>query len=359
MAVLNTFEICNPSDPDIIQSYPDVVYNGENYMVVWSDEKFGVYYVTAGRVSPGGAVLDTGICISTGSGSYEYQPKITYDGNRCLVVWPKDLGIQARFVNNNGLPEGSVFAITANGSGPVSAFGAGNYLVAWFNGTYPSLDIKARLFSLSGVPLGSEITLTTDGDCNRWPDVVYDGRQYVIVWTKGVNNPAAQYVWAQAISTTGMLIGGNFLVSANTSDQRWFPSIASSDTNYLVAWGQSGANMNIMGNVDYGLVGIGEETGNAASATYFNITPNPFRTKTNIRIGQSAKSIGKDNEHRKEGKELQIYDISGRWIRSFTLGPMPYALCWNGTDQNGRSVPPGVYFVALDGGEVVKITIVR
>lgn len=67
-----------------------------------------------------------------------------------------------------------------------------------------------------------------------------------------------------------------------------------------------------------------------------SISPNPFRTSTYISIGQSAKS-----------KELKIYDIQGRVVGSFTLGPMPSALCWDGTDQSGRAVPPGVYLAAL------------
>jgi hypothetical protein len=213
MVVLNSFEICNPAQEDIIQSYPDLVFNGENFVVVWSDEKYGEYYVTAGRVSPDGAVLDSGVCISTGMGGYEYQAKVAYDGTRCLAVWPKSsYSIQGRFVNSSGLPEDTVLTIAQNGS---------NYLVAWFAGAYPALDIKARLVSAAGVPVGSEIALTTDSDCNRWPDVIFDGRQYVVVWTKGSNSPASQYVWAQAISTAGSLVNGNFLVSANTTGQRW------------------------------------------------------------------------------------------------------------------------------------------
>jgi len=323
MSVLNNFEICNPADPDIIQSYPDVVYNGENYQVVWSDEKYGVYYATAGRVSPGGVVLDTGICISTGSGSYEYQPKIAFDGDRCFVVWPKDLGVQGRFINHNGQPEGLVLSVTTNGSGPVLAYGADNYLVTWFSGTYPTLNIKARLFSVSGVPLGSEITLTTDGDCNRWPDVIYDGCHFVVVWMKGANSPAAQYVWAQAISTAGSMIGGNFPVSANTSDQRWFPSVVSSDTNYFIVWGQSGANMNIMGNVDYGLVGIGEVK--------------KITTPAGVYSGPTV--MKQLPAHISDGK-YRIFDVSGR-------------------EMSTAFPQPGVYFVALDGGDVLKITIVR
>lgn len=74
-----------------------------------------------------------------------------------------------------------------------------------------------------------------------------------------------------------------------------------------------------------------------------SVQPNPCRTTAQISIGHRAKSI-----------ELQIYDVSGRLVRSFTLGPMLSALCWNGTDGNGCSVPGGVYFVRAEAGGITE-----
>jgi hypothetical protein len=79
------------------------------------------------------------------------------------------------------------------------------------------------------------------------------------------------------------------------------------------------------------------ETGGQARPFNFRVSPNPFRTTTAISMGQSA-----------ESKELRIYDVQGRLVRSFTLGSMPYTLSWMGTDQSGKPVPAGVYFVRLD-----------
>jgi hypothetical protein len=115
----------------------------------------------------------------------------------------------------------------------------------------------------------------------------------------------------------------------------------------------NGLRSNLVPNRGLIYIGIGEESGNAASATYLNITPNPFRTNMTIGFG-----IG----HSAESRELKIYDVSGCLIRSFTLSPMLSALCWNGTDQNGRSVTPGVYFCALKNGdrtEIVKAVYIR
>ena len=129
MDTLGSFEICNPANPDLIQTYPAAVFNGENYIVVWSDEKPNgtYYYVCAARITPGGAVLDTGICVTNGTGASEYYPKIAFDGVRCLIIWPKSGIVQGRFINSSGQPEGNVFTIAAGGAGgPAIAYDGTN-----------------------------------------------------------------------------------------------------------------------------------------------------------------------------------------------------------------------------------------
>ena len=70
-----------------------------------------------------------------------------------------------------------------------------------------------------------------------------------------------------------------------------------------------------------------------------SVYPNPCHGTAKISIAHRAESIG-----------LQIYDISGRLVFSYTLSSMPFALCWNGTDEKGYSVPAGVYFVKASTG---------
>ncbi|NOR16777.1 T9SS type A sorting domain-containing protein, partial [candidate division WOR-3 bacterium] len=80
-----------------------------------------------------------------------------------------------------------------------------------------------------------------------------------------------------------------------------------------------------------------------------SVSPNPFREKTEIEfsIGQSA-----------EGIELKIYDASGRLVKDFsrlTLDALrPTQIIWDGTDQNDRMVPAGVYFVRFESGDYSK-----
>lgn len=82
-----------------------------------------------------------------------------------------------------------------------------------------------------------------------------------------------------------------------------------------------------------------------ASAKRFSglqVSPNPFKSKTDISFG-----IG----HSAEGIELEIYDVSGRMVKSFNLTSnilsLASAVSWSGTDQLDRPVPAGIYFVRL------------
>ena len=262
---INSLEICNPSNPDFIQNDPAICFDGENYLLAWSDEKNGVpniFYTTVTRVTPQGVVLDTGVCVSTGSGVSEYRPNIACDGERCLVVWYKSsTGIFGRFVNHEGEPEDNVITIaTGYSGGPNLAFDGTNYLVVWFVGTYPDLEIYGRLISQQGTFVGDIINIALGNGCHRWADVRFDGTNYLVVWQTGDNN-SGQIIYGQFVDTNGLLIGDSFRISDNTNNRRWWPSLAVSDSNFIVTWGQ-GSSSDIWGNVDVFVTGIEEATEN-------------------------------------------------------------------------------------------------
>ncbi len=80
------------------------------------------------------------------------------------------------------------------------------------------------------------------------------------------------------------------------------------------------------------------------------INPNPFRNRTEITF-----SIG----HGAEDGELKIYSATGRLIKSFNLASgflLPAsAVSWDGTDDSGRRLSAGVYFVRLETGDTNKV----
>jgi agmatine/peptidylarginine deiminase len=70
-------------------------------------------------------------------------------------------------------------------------------------------------------------------------------------------------------------------------------------------------------------------------------SPNPFRGETTIRLARPAPG----------GSSARVYDLLGRRIRTLPMGGAPGEWVWNGKDDGGREVPPGVYFIRVGNGE--------
>ena len=92
----------------------------------------------------------------------------------------------------------------------------------------------------------------------------------------------------------------------------------------------------------------------------FTISPNPFTDKIRINLGMY------DVGYRVEDMSLQIYDISGRLVKVLSLltaySLLPTELTWDGRDDKGSNVLPGVYFMRLSSGDftsIKKVILVR
>ncbi|SDJ89811.1 Por secretion system C-terminal sorting domain-containing protein [Catalinimonas alkaloidigena] len=71
--------------------------------------------------------------------------------------------------------------------------------------------------------------------------------------------------------------------------------------------------------------------------------PNPFVRDVTIPV-QVPKGVFR----------LEIYDLSGRQVRTFGTKELPSAathVSWNGTDRQGQEVPDGVYFYRMTAGQ--------
>jgi hypothetical protein len=91
-----------------------------------------------------------------------------------------------------------------------------------------------------------------------------------------------------------------------------------------------------------------EELKNRATVDFLlDISPNPFKRMANIRY------IIYDTRYTMHDQKLIIYDVSGRMVKSFNLesGIMNHEsiFLWDGTDNTGKRVPQGIYFVRLQG----------
>jgi M6 family metalloprotease-like protein len=77
------------------------------------------------------------------------------------------------------------------------------------------------------------------------------------------------------------------------------------------------------------------------STEKFVIKPNPVKDRAEIYYQSNSSGI----------VDLALYDITGRRVKSFISGNLEsgyYRLDWNGTDDTGRRLSRGVYFILLD-----------
>jgi hypothetical protein len=91
-------------------------------------------------------------------------------------------------------------------------------------------------------------------------------------------------------------------------------------------------------------------------APFLQLSPNPFRNTTTIRYkihdtGYTEQELRNSNFEMQK-PSMRIYDASGRLVRSFDLESCimdhESSLSWDGSDQRGRRLPTGVYFVRLN-----------
>jgi len=79
-------------------------------------------------------------------------------------------------------------------------------------------------------------------------------------------------------------------------------------------------------------------------------SPNPFREKTVIKLTVNGSQFtGKNCQQSTVNRQLQIYDVSGRLIYTFPSSLLFHhsSVTWDGRDQSGSRVTPGVYFYKL------------
>lgn len=147
-------EFAISADPGYPTS-PALAFDGENYLVVWSQSAWLTqpHGVVAARVTPAGAVLDAGgipLCTSASGG----RPAVAWDGARYLVVW-SDSRQHYQTHNIHGVrvsPAGDLldgdaasggFPITTGAGAdevlPALAFFDGNYLAAWLSSSSPGV----------------------------------------------------------------------------------------------------------------------------------------------------------------------------------------------------------------------------
>lgn len=245
-------EILDPIDISVTPEgggRPAVSWDGTNYLVVWEqrDRGLGSTGVFGARVTPEGSVLDPDpITIATGRG--RGSPAVAFNGTHHLVVWDapdEDVDWERDLYGARIDPAGTVVdpvgipIATGPGQhgGPAVASDGVDFLVVWTDGSYDEKDIFAGRVSAGGVVLDGEGFAVTDAPSGQWaPAVAWDGSHYLTAWTDDRGEDDSDVIGAR-VSPSGAVDGPELVIAGGPEDD-FFPSLASSGAGAYVVWGE-------------------------------------------------------------------------------------------------------------------------
>jgi hypothetical protein len=168
-------------------------------------------------------------------------------------------------------------------------------------------------------------------------------------WQFGSGSQVGQY-YRQSVHKVFYLDGGLFWFNKN--NEMTIPP----DSGDIWVIRSAGPKVPCAGNVYRFATPEGIAEGSSLLVTRLTrIAPNPIRSTATISYSLS----------RKQRTAVSLYDVSGRRLKTLVQGiqtPGRYSLAWDGTDDKGRLLSAGVYFVKLETAEarsVKKAALVR
>jgi hypothetical protein len=306
-------------DPSYRSSFPSVAATRDGVVnVVWADTRVGGKFQLFWRqFVPGSGWTAAQQIVTTAGTAVATSPSLTadYDGHLHLV-WRDNRDGNTEVYYKEYVPGAGWDAVdtrlTVNSSvqlePQVDADPAGNLYVVWTDSRNGNLDIfyKERKVGVWApeIPLVYAGTDTSITSAQHFPGITHDGLgSTYVTWT----------------------------------DERYNASI--------------GKNKEVFYKVGYGVTTGVEPTSRASAARLLRNYPNPFNPRTTVDFTLAGDAA----------TTLRVYDASGRLVRTLLdsyVAAGRHSISWDGSDDGGRSVASGVYFLRLQaGGQTLSRTV--
>ncbi|KPJ59272.1 MAG: hypothetical protein AMJ46_11935 [Latescibacteria bacterium DG_63] len=231
------------------QERPAVAYDGKYCLTVWQDSRAGwpdVDIYGARFEAFSGSVLDSfGVSISSAA-SGQYSPAVTFDGRNYLVVWSDSrdpagsdifgarVDTSGTVLDHFGIP---ICSATGNQGYPEVAFDGTNYLIVWvdYRNTVDSDIYAARMDTLGTVLDAEGFPVSTAVHDQLDPVVAFDGTNYLVAWSDHRVDPSIDVYGARVTPSGTVLDTAGIAISTAVNDQA-YPDIVFNGTNYYVVW---------------------------------------------------------------------------------------------------------------------------
>jgi hypothetical protein len=369
--------VSNIATPSAIAMAGDGIGNsvtGYGAVAAWSENRNGGaqgYDIYARRVNNSGTPQWAGggvpVCDLNGD---QQNPSMVNVGVSVIVAWD-DLRSPDRNIWVQKLDSSGNALWLADGL-PVCQFSgsqydpkivsdlAGGAIVVWTDVRSSPSKIYAQRLDANGQRLWTPadgIPLCTATGAQSYPAVVGDGAGGAIVAWQDGRNGSNNDLYAQRVDPSGNLMwGGNAAPLSRTLGNQQFAALATDGANgAIAAW------------TDY-RGGVPDVFANRAFASGPVDVPVHGPTGFRLSFASSNPSLGNvklllDLPHPSLVR-AEVMDLNGRQVRAMlsrsNLGAGTHSIAWDGRNDLGARMPPGVFFARVRvGTEVLSTRIVR
>jgi hypothetical protein len=236
-----------PRPRNYVCEWPNVSEDRDNFLVAcnYVDTTTYIFGVCCLRISPQGAVLDSGIFLPL-SADGQYEPSGASDGTDFLAVWPEDHGQFAALSAARITAEGTVLdpvgfpvdTAPTYKQNPATAFGGSVYLAAWAdNRDSTGYDIYCARIGTDGSVLDPGGIVVCDETLDQdYPDISFDGANFLVAWHDNRSNMRGN-IYAARVSPAGVVLDPNgFAIAVSDSFDDAAPAACFTGTDHLVVW---------------------------------------------------------------------------------------------------------------------------
>ncbi len=223
------------------QINPSLVYNGINYLVVWSDLRNGSYDIYGTRVSTSGIVLDTADIFISSSISYDLlTPAVTFGGRYFFVVWKEQLSPTTGYIRGTRIDTSGIVIDTLSiviNSTPIAyvspdvSFDGQNFFTVWTIATHA---YGARIDTSGTVIDTINILIASNPGLKANPNVAFDGIRYAVIWQD--NRNSSYDIYGARVNTSGVVIDSSAIGIVSMNSDLKYPRIVFNGENYLLTW---------------------------------------------------------------------------------------------------------------------------
>ena len=245
------------------QTDPAVSWNGQQYLVVWTDKRSGSNHIYGSRVRADGEVLDKQGLALSGTAGTQVFPRVASDGSCWVAVWQHGTAdVYSCKVTGDGAvsrTNGIAVQSNINEETPDISWNGSYYLVVWCDYTNlatTNSDIYGCKVARTGTRMPSSglmISCTSNGttgvaQAQSAPRVCSYGTGCFVTWADCRNDPAsaASDIYGTRVSSSFVVSDRNGLAICTDTGNQEFPCVGYDDNKLLVAW-RSGTSRLVRG----------------------------------------------------------------------------------------------------------------